>query len=90
MAKKNYYYVLVCTTEGAKFVTGTGNHHMAYWDVTKPPMNFSKDYAEDIANGLAWNGYFACVVCSKYEITQHPYNYEEYECEWKKKEVVRC
>ena len=86
MAKKNYYYVLVCTSEGAKFVTGTGEHHMAYWDVTKPPMDFSKTYAEDMVNGLMFNGFIAYLVVSPIKYSHHPYNYEEYECEWKEKE----
>lgn len=85
MAKKNHYYVLVCTSEGAKFVTRVGEHHTAFWDVTEPPQEFSKTYAEDMVNGLMWNGHIAYLVVSPIEYHEHPYNYAEWECEWKKK-----
>lgn len=85
MAKKNYYYVLVCTTEGPKFVTGTGEHHVAFWDWEKTPYD-AKSYAEDMVNGLMWNGYLAYLVCSPIKISGHPYNYKDYEIEWKEKE----
>ena len=86
MAKKNYYYVLVCTTEGPKFVTGIGEHYVAFWNCEKTPYNMSKSYAEDVVNGLMWNGYLAYLVCSSIKINSHPYNYEKYDIEWKEKE----
>lgn len=74
--KKNWYYVLVFTSEGPKYVTGEGDHHTAYWDETKEPKEMSKEYAHDMVVGLLWNGYNAQVVMSPIELDSQPYRYE--------------
>lgn len=86
-AKKTYYYVLVFTDEGAKYVTGFGDHNMAYWDTDEKPREVGKKYGEEIAKGLTWNGYSSVLVQSPWEITSHPYNYDEWHIEWKENEV---
>lgn len=83
--KKNHYYVLVCTGAGAKFVTGTEGH-TAYWDVEKPPMEMSKTFAEQLVMGLNLNFNLAYMVCNKWEIKSHPYNYADYEITFTAKE----
>lgn len=84
--KKNYWYVLVMTDEGPRFVTGTGDHHTAYWNVDDKPMEMSEVWAKDIAKGLLLNWFNAFAVCSPIEIDQHPYNYKKYHIEWKENE----
>ena len=79
---KTFYYVLVFTDDGPKYVTGTGEHHTAYWDDTKKPYVMSKERAEDMTTGLLWNGFSACVVVSKLELTCQPYNYKEWQIKW--------
>lgn len=84
---ETYTYVIVFTSKGPLFVTGTGDKNTAYWEKYKKPLSFSKDYARQMALGLTWNGTLAYAVSSNYEIVSHPYNYEEYEIEWRKKDV---
>jgi hypothetical protein len=84
--KKEWWYVLVFTEDGPKYVTGTGEHHTAMWNEDEKPMDYSKDYAKQMAIGLTWNGHSAVAVCLAYELDSHPYNYKDYEIEWKKKE----
>ena len=88
MKKKEFYYVLVFTTTGAKFVTGLEDHHFAKWDELEPPMAFSKSNAISISAGLVANG-FNSVMCelrcfdgSMLEIDYQPYNYKGYKCEF--------
>lgn len=83
--KKNYYYVLVLTSEGPVFVTET-KYHDAMWDKNKPPKLFSKAFAEDVALGLALNFHSAFMVTTKYELTTQPYRYDKGNFEWKNKE----
>lgn len=78
---KNYWYVLVCTEQGAKFVTST-EYHTAEWDATKPPMEMSKSFAQDVANGLCLNFHCAFAVCMNWEIDRQPYYYERGHFEW--------
>ena len=85
--QKEYWYVLVFTDEGPKYVTGTGEHHTAYWSETEKPMYYSKEYAKDMAIGLTWNGNSAVPVCTAYELDSQPYNYKEWKIEWSQKEV---
>ena len=82
---KNHWYVIVCTTEGAKFVTGT-EYHTAYWDENEKPLELSKAHAQDIANGLWLNGFVAYAVCMNWEIDRQPYRYELGHFEWVNKE----
>lgn len=74
--KKTWYYVLVFTSEGPKYVTGEGEHHTAYWDELKEPKEMSKEYANSMVIGLLWNGYNAQVVASPIELDSQPYRYE--------------
>lgn len=85
-SKKVYYYVLVITEYGPVFVTGTGEHHVAYWDKDKEPKEYPKSVAEDITLGLGLNGYSAFTVMSHWEIDYQPYNYKNGEMTWKPKE----
>lgn len=84
-AKKEYWYVLVFTNEGPIYVTGTGEHHTAYWNKDEKPMYYSKEYAKDMAIGLTWNCYSAVPVCTAYELDSQPYNYKKYEISWDEK-----
>lgn len=80
--KKNHYYVIVLTHEGAKFVTGTGDHHTAYWDGEKKPMELGKNFAEDMVLGLSLNGFSAFTVVSKWELDHQPFRYSVGHFEW--------
>ena len=80
--KMNYWYVLVMTEEGPKFVTGT-EYHTAFWDKEKAPKELGKYWAEDICRGLLLNGYLAYAVCMPIEMENHPYNYNLGRFEWK-------
>ena len=79
--KKNHYYVIVMTGEGAKFVTAT-HYHDAEWDGEKAPKEFTREMATDIVCGLNWNGYLAYIVVMPIEITNQPYNYNAGRFEW--------
>lgn len=83
---KYYYYVLVITDYGPVFVTGTGEHHTAYWDKDKEPKAFSKSRAEDITLGLGLNGHSSFTVVSPWEIDYQPYAYDRGELAWVAKE----
>ena len=80
--KKNYYYVLVCTTYGAVFVTDILPKHNAEWDKEKTPMEFTREYAKDVVLGLGLNGYLAYLVCQPYKLTHQPYRYDLGEFKW--------
>lgn len=84
MAKstKKHWYVLVCSCEGAKFVTSLGEHHTAYWDDKEKPMELSQAWAFDIARGLQWNGTPAYAVCQEWEQEHQPYAYYRGHFEW--------
>lgn len=82
MKKKNYYYVLVFANDGAKYVTGLGAHHTAYWDGTKPPMAFNKESAQSIVTGLNLNFNLSAMVASEWELTVQPYCYDKGEFTW--------
>lgn len=84
MATKNYYYVLTCTSSGPRFVTKTVGK-WAEWNINEKPLEMPRWLAYDVATGLSWNGFVAFVVCSRYELASHPYNYDEYKLVWTKK-----
>jgi len=80
---KRYYYVLVFTSKGPIFVTKDESKY-AYWEKKDRPKLFTtREYAEDVANGLTLNMNYAVVVSSKYEIDNQPYAYSVGEFEWK-------
>jgi len=86
--QKNWYYVMVLTSEGPKFVTSLGEGKTAYWDKLKAPKEFSKEWAEDLAFGLQVNGHMAYSVCMKFALDHQPYYYERGHFEWKEDEPV--
>lgn len=86
MAKKktNWYYILVLTNDGPIFVTSLDNtSRFAHWDKSESPMEMKKSTADDIALGLASNGYMALSVHTKFELTNQPYLYSKGHFEWK-------
>lgn len=87
MAKKSYYYVLVFSDNGPVYVTSIDNTtRYAHWDKNEKPMVMSQVYAEDLAMGLNLNFNSCVVVKSPHEISGHPYNYEEFDCTFVRKE----
>lgn len=82
---KEHWYVIVMTKNGAVFVTGTRGYNTAKQDKDKPPMEYSKGYAKDMAFGLTVNGYLAFAVSTNYELKTQPYNYANGNFYWRKK-----
>ena len=81
--KKNYWYVIVMTESGAKFVTDKDYaSKTAFWDGLEPPAEFGRYSAEDLAMGLMLNGYLAYAVMSPIEIDAQPYRYNKGHFEW--------
>jgi hypothetical protein len=87
MAKSNkyHYYVMVFTSEGPKYVTNILPGHTAEWKVEDKPMEMSARYAEDVYVGLCLNLHASVLVKSRFEITHHPYNYDEYSIKFEKR-----
>lgn len=84
--KKKWYYVMVMTNKGPVYVTGTDNAtKVAYWNCSEKPMAMTKDYAEQMALGLAVNGYNAVACWFLYEHEYQPYNYDKYEISFERK-----
>ena len=85
MAKrKRYYYVLVITNEGPKFVTRVDYlNKEARWNENDKPLNMAKDMAEDLAMGLCANMHMAFAVSNFYELDSQPYLYRSGHFEWK-------
>ena len=87
--KKNHWYVLVCSSEGAMFVTSIDNSNKtAFWNKLERPKEFSESYAKDLALGLMCNGYSAYPVCAPIDGISQPYHYSKggFEWKWNKKE----
>lgn len=83
MAKQtNWYWILVLTNEGPVFVTSIGEHKTTYWNRLEKPKQFAKSVADDIALGLASNGYMALSVHTRFELTNQPYLYNKGHFEW--------
>lgn len=80
-ATKKYYYVLVLTESGSKFVTST-EYRTAHWDSTEKPLAMSQTMANDMSIGLMWNGHLAYPVVTTYEITAQPFQYDKGEFQW--------
>ena len=86
--KKNFYYVLVFTEHGPKFVTSKDSAtKVARWDENEKPLELGKYWAEDLCFGLSCNFFNAVTVCSPYELETQPYRYSEFECTFTKKET---
>ena len=84
--KKNHWYVLVMSDNGPVFVTSVEySPKVAHWDKDKAPMELDKYRAEDLTLGLNLNFHTAFAVCSKFELDQQPYNYKDWQIEWKER-----
>jgi len=82
--KKYYYYVLVFTDEGPKYVTSVEYEtKTASWDKTQKPKEFSMHEADNLVFGLICNMFSALTVKSPIELNTQPYRYDSYEIEWK-------
>ena len=69
MALKYFYYVVVATEDGAKFVTKTDYAtKTAYWDSKEKPLSFSKTQADDLALCLTLNFHLAFTLKSYHEL----------------------
>lgn len=84
MAKKQYYwYVLVITNDGAKFVTKTNyGNKTAEWNMLEKPLEMTQNAAKDLSFGLMVNFFQAYAVCSPIELSYQPYRYESGHFEW--------
>ena len=89
MAKKsNFWYVLVLTNTGPKFVTDILPKNTAQWDGEKVPMEFSsKEYAQSVATGLCLNFHMAYAVCQPFQIDNQPYYYQSGKFRWETPDV---
>lgn len=89
MAKKNHYYVLVLSDNGAVFVTATKPKFVAEHDMLKPPMEFaSKEIADDVSMGLTLNLRPAYTVAVPYRIEAQPFLYSRGEFVWTRKQTI--
>ena len=69
MALNYFYYVVVATEDGAKFVTKTDYAtKTAYWDSKEKPLAFTKTQADDLALCLSINFYPAFTLKSYHEL----------------------
>ena len=84
--KTNWWYVLVLTESGAKFVTKTLPRNWCEWNELEKPLEFTQSMAINIATALMLNFTTAFPVCSPIELDKQPYNYADYKIEWVKKD----
>ncbi len=84
-SEKKYYYVLVFTNSGPKYVTSLGEHKTCYWNEKEKPLSMSKCYAENVCFGLCMNSYSSCVAQLPYELESQPYNYKDYEIKFEER-----
>lgn len=84
MAKKtNFWYVLVLTDEGPKFVTDVDySDKSAHWNKSEKPLELSEAWSKDLAFGLCWNGYMAYSICQSFPLDNQPYFYNKGHFEW--------
>lgn len=80
--KKNYWYVLVLTSEGPKFLTKLLSRKDAEWDMLEKPLELSETMAKEIALGLMVNFYCAYPVCAPIELNYQPFRYTEGKFKW--------
>lgn len=82
--QKEWWYVLVLTNEGPKFVTDVKYEgRTAQWDKLAKPYLLDREGAKQLALGLTWNGNVAFAVCQSFELDQQPYRYQLGHFEWK-------
>ena len=79
--KTNFWYILVLTDNGAKFVTET-KAKWAKWDENGKPLEFTQSMAKEIAKGLMLNFHMAFPVCAPFELDTQPYRYSDGHFEW--------
>ena len=83
--QKNHYYVLVMSDNGPVFVTKVNyGDKTAEWNKLEKPLEMSKASAENLVLGLNLNWNTAFLVTMQFELTSQPYNYKDYQIEWKK------
>lgn len=81
--KKNYWYVLVMTNYGAKFVTKINySNRTAEWDGVEKPLEMDMNRAKDLAFGLMCNFNQAYPVCAPIELDNQPYVYADGHFKW--------
>lgn len=82
--KKNYWYVLVMSNGGPKFVTKVNyGNKTAEWNGKDKPLEMNKDRAQDLTLGLYLNFNSAFAVCQPFELDTQPYRYDVGHFEWK-------
>jgi len=86
--KKSFNYVLVITEEGPKYVTKINyTDKTAEWQKDNAPLNFAtKESAQNLANGLMCNFFYAVAVVSTFELTEQPCNYKRGHFVWQENE----
>ena len=85
MAKKrNYWYVLVLTSDGPVFVTKVNYaDKTAEWDNLEKPLEMTQSQAQDLTLGLNLNLTVAFAVCQPFALETQPYRYSIGHFEWK-------
>lgn len=82
--KKNYYYVLVFTHQGPKYVTRIDHQkNMCFWDGFKPLEFGNLESARINAMDLSVNGNHAVPVSIGWSIDNQPFCYDAGQFEWK-------
>ena len=79
--RTKFWYVIVMTDEGPKFVTSTSGR-TAKWIGTERPLELSESMAIDMCKGLTWNGFTAYPVCMPCELDYQPYRYDMGNMKW--------
>ena len=80
---EEYYYILVFTDKGPKFVTESDICMLeCRWDGVTPKQ-FEREDAAYMALILTRNGNYAVAIYSLYEIDTQPFDYEKGYFEWK-------
>lgn len=81
--KTNYWYILVLTNEGPKFLTSIDYKYKdAEWDMLKAPLELDEGQAKELAFGLMVNFHQAYPVCSPVELKNQPYFYDKGKFKW--------
>lgn len=75
--KQKFWYVLVFTNNGPKYLTAIHEHKMAEWNELETPLEMNEMQARDIATGLLLNFHSAVAVCSPLQLSHQPYLYEK-------------
>ena len=81
--QKEFWYVLVLTEIGPRFITSVNfSDKTAEWKELEKPEELSVGWAKDLCLGLNWNGWLAYPICSQWEIDKQPYRYDVGHFEW--------